>query len=997
MESSKQAVITGAAGTVTDVDLEVNKVVISNDNGKFAAALLDADKLMYLDNVTDDIQGQFNAITQNTEVTSINTRLLTAEDNITNIGTSIGDINNVPNNLNVSEYLQRIGDVSGYTISDNLISKISGDITVIDTTLDGALKKIGSLDGYTNESTLIQDINATNINVNSTLSGLESSKQAVITGAVEALTDNNLLINRAVISDNNGKVIVSEITSDELHKLKDVSENIQSQFDTITQNNSSLKVNNLLPINANNIAIAYQKSMSDNLLPRFENGILDMYNKGKGWGLYTNELGLSDTVNSTKWRIIYKRQVTTRNNDGFYIGFNHNSDELEWYGGGGQYNIGHFRIESNTSNYNTSSNGFLIYDIEDNVLGNSLADNGPSNDGYFSTTNPSYTVISRLDNGTIEIKLYDYVFDFIWGVHLRINDSEPITHSKDMLFTEYHNGTYGKLLGVLVEKNNTTISPKDLNDMLSIDDYVNLQINDNDYIENTKYNVNMLVDLIDDNIYKTADTSINTALPVLNSNGGLLQNSYSAWGVKKSVFNARNINTNDEWYVMFKTEKYTSIDNTYPYDAIRLIFNVDPENYSTTNKGDSGGEFGLNINVTNTDSIVTSDTGSGVYMIENGGSTSALSAYWDSVSYTLIKKIPRNPIQIIVYGDDKYTVLFTMTLKKSENVVFNNDLPVSFYLDKLTTTYHGLVLSKNDITPYDFDKYIETSNTAKTKILNVASDVVQQQLNQIKLSISSAKKPVPDKIFRCNPSIQHISDNINIFPGDSKEFTIEFWLYCHSESHSPSIISIVNSELDLESFNNDTMSENCLMHLVYGGNGLSLNGSGATNGNGLPYPRTLESINKKWVHFILQGDVTNVNNNIDLLIKPHLQNSYMQWDYPLYELTNDDNQNVYSSPKHFDSYKIILHPGGDGRYITGLRIFNKKIYKKFNIGNHSNNLFDTIITDENAIINYIDEITPKNSVVNYKNSNLNFSSYDNDAVSDYVNDSGLIIDANDYP
>ena len=73
--------------------------------------------------------------------------------------TSHFDLNNLPNNLNVSDYLRRIGDVSEYTSSNNLISKIDVDITDINTTLDGALEKIGNLEGYTNVSTLIQNIN----------------------------------------------------------------------------------------------------------------------------------------------------------------------------------------------------------------------------------------------------------------------------------------------------------------------------------------------------------------------------------------------------------------------------------------------------------------------------------------------------------------------------------------------------------------------------------------------------------------------------------------------------------------------------------------------------------------------------------------------------------------------------------------------------------------------------------------------------------------------
>ena len=58
-----------------------------------------------------------------------------------------------------------------------------------------------------------------------------SGKQATITGAATTITDNNLTANRVLISNNSGKVTVSEVTSAELGYLDGITSNVQSQLD----------------------------------------------------------------------------------------------------------------------------------------------------------------------------------------------------------------------------------------------------------------------------------------------------------------------------------------------------------------------------------------------------------------------------------------------------------------------------------------------------------------------------------------------------------------------------------------------------------------------------------------------------------------------------------------------------------------------------------------------------------------------------------------------
>ena len=58
-----------------------------------------------------------------------------------------------------------------------------------------------------------------------------SGKQATITGAATTITDDNLTANRVLISNNSGKVTVSEVTSAELGYLDGITSNVQTQLD----------------------------------------------------------------------------------------------------------------------------------------------------------------------------------------------------------------------------------------------------------------------------------------------------------------------------------------------------------------------------------------------------------------------------------------------------------------------------------------------------------------------------------------------------------------------------------------------------------------------------------------------------------------------------------------------------------------------------------------------------------------------------------------------
>jgi hypothetical protein len=66
--------------------------------------------------------------------------------------------------------------------------------------------------------------------VNSLYSGLEASKQDVITGGASTITDDNLTVSRALVSDGSGKVAVSDVTATELGYLDGVTSAVQTQL-----------------------------------------------------------------------------------------------------------------------------------------------------------------------------------------------------------------------------------------------------------------------------------------------------------------------------------------------------------------------------------------------------------------------------------------------------------------------------------------------------------------------------------------------------------------------------------------------------------------------------------------------------------------------------------------------------------------------------------------------------------------------------------------------
>lgn len=86
----------------------------------------------------------------------------------------------------------------------------------------------------------------------------DTSRQAVITGAATTITDTNLAASRALVSDANGKVAVSDVTATEISYLDGVTSAIQTQLNGKAASAASLA--------GYGITDAYTKKETDNAI-----------------------------------------------------------------------------------------------------------------------------------------------------------------------------------------------------------------------------------------------------------------------------------------------------------------------------------------------------------------------------------------------------------------------------------------------------------------------------------------------------------------------------------------------------------------------------------------------------------------------------------------------------------------------------------------------------------------------------------------------------------
>ena len=114
-----------------------------------------------------------------------------------------------------------VGDGTTYVRTHNDFTNVLK--TQINTNKDNIAMLDGDVEG------LQTDVGTLKTNVSSLQTAL-TSKQDVIVGAASTITNNNLVADRALISNSSGKVAVSNVTSTELGYLDGVTSNVQTQL-----------------------------------------------------------------------------------------------------------------------------------------------------------------------------------------------------------------------------------------------------------------------------------------------------------------------------------------------------------------------------------------------------------------------------------------------------------------------------------------------------------------------------------------------------------------------------------------------------------------------------------------------------------------------------------------------------------------------------------------------------------------------------------------------
>ena len=256
-----QQTIIGAASTVTRNNLNINRSVITNANGKIVDSEVTADEIYHLKGATSNIQQQIDSKQPTITTLPVNkggtgtSNLPAGEiligggggpvDTIDVLPVELGGTNaTTPSQARTSLDAQQtvIGAASTVTrnnlIADRaLISNGSGKISDYDVTTSelSCLKGIASpiqdqINSKEPNITIlpIQKGGTGNSTVEETI--ISFNLQTKIDGAASTITSSNLDSNRVLTSNNLGKVVASNLNSDVLTHLSTINSNVQNQI-----------------------------------------------------------------------------------------------------------------------------------------------------------------------------------------------------------------------------------------------------------------------------------------------------------------------------------------------------------------------------------------------------------------------------------------------------------------------------------------------------------------------------------------------------------------------------------------------------------------------------------------------------------------------------------------------------------------------------------------------------------------------------------------------
>ena len=267
---TKTSQLNNDSGYITANDVPVKSVdgatgnVVTNAVKTTTQTLTDAQKQQARTNIgagTSSFDGDYNSLTNKPTIPTKTSQLtndsgfitnaaLTGYAKTTDIPTKTSQLDNDSHYITASEApVQSVNTKTGAVVltqddvgDGTTYVRTHNDFTdALKTQINTNKDNIAMLDG--DVEGLQTDVGTLKTNVSSLQTAL-TSKQDVIVGAASTITDNNLVADRALISNSSGKVAVSNVTSTELGYLDGVTSNVQTQLNKKLEKAPVTSVNN---------------------------------------------------------------------------------------------------------------------------------------------------------------------------------------------------------------------------------------------------------------------------------------------------------------------------------------------------------------------------------------------------------------------------------------------------------------------------------------------------------------------------------------------------------------------------------------------------------------------------------------------------------------------------------------------------------------------------------------------------------------------------------
>ena len=225
---TKTSQLNNDSGYITANDVPVKSVdgatgdVVTNAVKTTTQTLTDAQKQQARNNIgagTSSFDGDYNSLTNKPTIPTKTSQLENDSHYITANEAPVQSVNTKTGAVVLTQ--DDVGDGTTYVRTHNDFTDVLK--TQINTNKDNIAMAESDIDGLqTSVSTLQTNVG----NIQTAL----TSKQDVVVGAASTITENNLTVNRVLVSNSSGKVAVSTVTSTELGYLDGVTSNVQTQL-----------------------------------------------------------------------------------------------------------------------------------------------------------------------------------------------------------------------------------------------------------------------------------------------------------------------------------------------------------------------------------------------------------------------------------------------------------------------------------------------------------------------------------------------------------------------------------------------------------------------------------------------------------------------------------------------------------------------------------------------------------------------------------------------